>query len=207
MIAYGYGVIVGVALLLAACGGPAGGEGVAVAGASPFAGAVPAQPAAPATEEPDMVTPQIRCVRAPCGDVPPEAASARVSEFYTRFADFYLDPDPAQAWLSPGFYALLHADVVCAQHEGMCAIGADPWSAAQDGDRQGPIEVRTMTVEGVSQGMPTRATVQLCFGFVLEAHAPQRRCAQVRVVRQAGASWQVDDVVDAEGQSLRALLS
>lgn len=155
--------------------------------------------------DPDM-TLRIRCVRAPCGDLPPVSAANRVFALYHAFPDFYLAPDAAAALLTPSLKALIDKDVACAAREGMCAIGADPWMAAQDGERQSPVEFATSDVRYMAAGVPSAARVQVCFNFVLEGHAGQRRCAVVRVTRTVGEQWRVDDLVDPDGQSLRALL-
>lgn len=161
--------------------------------------------------DPDM-TLRIRCVRAPCGDLPPVSAANRVFALYHAFPDFYLAPDAAATLLTPSLKALIDKDVACADREGMCAIGADPWMAAQDGERQSPVEFATSDVRYMATGVPSAASVEVCFNFVLEGHAGhaghagQRRCAVVRVTRTAGEQWRVDDLVDPDGQSLRALL-
>lgn len=159
-----------------------------------------------AEPEPDMRPPRIQCARVPCGDTPPASARSVARALYERHTDFFLEPDAAHAVLTPGLHALLVREHACARAHGMCAIAADPWSAAQDGVRGAAIDYRTLQVERRVMGSPTHARVQVCFEFVLHPQAPATRCAIVVVTRRLHVPWQVDDLVDPDGQSLRALL-
>ena len=195
------------AAMLAACGGASGGP----AQAGPSAPAAPATPLPPASDgnanlDPDMLPPRIQCARVPCGDTPPASARSRARELFEQYPGFAFDPAPAGALLTPALHALLQRDQACADEHGMCAIGADPWSAAQDGQMGEALGYRTLEVQRRVMGSPTHARVEVCFRFILEPQSPQQRCATLAMERRLHGPWQVDDLVDAQGQSLRQLL-
>ena len=150
--------------------------------------------------------PRIQCARVPCGDTPPASARSRARELFERYPGFAFDPAPAGALLTPALHALLQRDQACADEHGMCAIGADPWSAAQDGQMGEALGYRTLEVQRRVMGSPTHARVEVCFRFILEPQSPQQRCATLAMERRLHGPWQVDDLVDAQGQSLRQLL-
>ena len=162
--------------------------------------------AADTLPEPDMLPPRIRCARVPCGDTPLVSAASVARELYEQAATFYVDPVLAGDRLTPELRSLIERDQACAAEQGMCAIGADPWSAAQDGERGDPVTYRTFDVERRIKDSPTAAKVEVCFSFVLDPQAPEQRCAVLVMERALRTPWRVADLIDPDGQSLRELL-
>jgi len=175
---------------------------------------VPAAPDTPAQPSPRMALPAngekpgtvIQCVRWPCPGDPLDSPTGHVvRKLYRQFPRFHADPEPARALLSDGLLALLQKDAACADENGMCAIEADPWTAAQDGDHAEPLHYRRLALEKDADGNEVAASVELCYRFTLGETAEQR-CAVLNLTRGPRTAWKVDDLVSPDGQSLRATL-
>lgn len=122
---------------------------------------------------------------------------ALVETLRTQAYLFYVDADLARPYVSDGLHAALVRDAECTRDEGMCAISADPWIDAQDGEIAAPVTARE------TARSDDTATVALCFDFALgETREPQ--CATFAIVRDANTCWVVDDLVAASGTSLRS---
>lgn len=132
--------------------------------------------------------------RAAClGDTPVAAASA----FYRHHYRFWNDPLPTlEQTTTARLLRLLKRDRACAGEGEVCAINADPWLDAQDGEARDP--------EFVAQG---RDVVQVRYRFELGGGQPsQPQVARVRLAREGGC-WRVDDLIGPNGDSLSAALA
>ncbi len=127
------------------------------------------------------------------------SAEEAARTFYQRHYRFYSsDPARLKGLVTPPFLRALEKEYRCAQGE-VCALGADPWTGAQDGAIRGmPVFEAALRGEGA-------ATVALRYDFALspKRHRPQT----VRLVlRRDGECWRVEDLVTPEGASLRDTL-
>lgn len=133
--------------------------------------------------------------RAAClGDTPVAAASA----FYRHHYTFWNDPLPTlESIVSARLLRLLKRDRACGGDGGeICAIDADPWLDAQDGEARG--------ARFVAQD---KHVVQVRYRFELGGGAaPQPQVARLRFAREGGC-WRVDDLVGPSGGSLREALA
>jgi hypothetical protein len=124
--------------------------------------------------------------------------------FFESHRDFYADYSLAgPEVVGDGLRALLLKEFECAAQVGICNLEADPWTAAQDGEIGEPLVFKA---SGVTE---SAATVTLSYLFVLDADGPGvPREARLKLVRaQAGACWQVADLITPAGESLAALLA
>lgn len=55
---------------------------------------------------------------------------------------YYAEPAKVKALLTPAFFAVLSEEAKCNGEGEVCAIDADPWISAQDGEVTGPITFR-----------------------------------------------------------------
>ncbi len=63
--------------------------------------------------------------------------------FWNEHRDFYYtEPAKVKALLTPAFFAVLSEEAKCNGEGEVCAIDADPWISAQDGEVTGPITFR-----------------------------------------------------------------
>jgi len=60
--------------------------------------------------------------------------------FWSEHKDFYYaDPAPLKTLLTPDFFAVLSSEAECNADGEVCAIDADPWINAQDGEVSEPV--------------------------------------------------------------------
>jgi hypothetical protein len=108
-------------------------------------------------------------------------------------------------YLSPALYALLRADWECQKvEEGICALDADPWLNAQDGEELPPVNfLLTSTVS-------SKATVTMTFRFGWQdtnSPVPVPAEARLELSRDAQSGcWQLDDLIGRKGVSLKKQL-
>lgn len=133
--------------------------------------------------------------RAAClGDTPVATAGAFYRDHYT----FWNDPLPSlERIVSARLLRLLKQDRACGGDGGeVCAIGADPWLDAQDGEALDP--------RFVAEG---KNVVQVRYRFALGGEQPSRaQVARLRLAREGGC-WRVDDLIGPNGGSLRDALA
>lgn len=121
------------------------------------------------------------------GETPLAAAQAWFRQHYT----FWNEPTTTLGdAFAPPLLRLLEREQAC-KVEGVCAIDADPWLDAQDGQARDP--------EYFGEG---RDVVRLRYRYVLDEDA----LAQPRELRLrfsgAGRCWRAADLIDPEGRSL-----
>ncbi|NUO78104.1 MAG: hypothetical protein HOQ32_19110 [Lysobacter sp.] len=125
------------------------------------------------------------------GATPLQAAHAWFERHYTFWND---PPAVLQANFAPPLLALLLREQTCSE-QGVCAIGADPWLDAQDGEARDP----QFQVETAGEGA---STVRLRYRFVLDDGAPAPT-QEVRL-RFSGEArcWRASDLIGPDGRSL-----
>ncbi|WP_421199699.1 hypothetical protein [Aeromonas enteropelogenes] len=90
------------------------------------------------------------------------AAVKLAKAFWSEHRDFYYaEPTKAKALLTPAFFAVLSEEAKCNGEGEVCAIDADPWISAQDGEVTGPI---TFRLAGQQDGI---VSVSMDYRFML----------------------------------------
>lgn len=116
---------------------------------------------------------------------------------------FYADEGASADFISPALFKLLKRDWQCQAPGDICAVGADPWVNAQDGDVLGPIEYRELS------NADGRAVVQMDyrFGFAENGADAKSQSTSLIFVQDAGDHcWRLDDLRVNDDPSLKQLL-
>lgn len=117
--------------------------------------------------------------------------------FFAGHANFAFD-DPAKIreLLSPRLFAALAREHKCAKGD-LCAMEADPWTDAQDGEILQPATFKTATNTG------TQAEVKVSYYFALSASQKRLQSAVLKYRHSAiSGCWELDDLLSPNGQSL-----
>ena len=112
-------------------------------------------------------------------------------DLYTGHHFFYTFESGDLALLSPKLAGLLKQDWHCQEPGDQCAIGADPWINAQDGDALEPIEYVLLTSDA------TTATVEMKYrlGWAEIANEATPQTTRLQLVRSdAAGCWLLDDL-------------
>ena len=122
---------------------------------------------------------------------------AVAKSFHDKHAEFSSeDPAKIKTIVTPRFFDALDREYKCAQGD-LCAIEADPWTDAQDGEMGKPVEFATVSNSG------TEATVSMTFPFILDKAHPQQKHATVLLQRKSAADcWLIGDLKGPRGESL-----
>jgi hypothetical protein len=121
----------------------------------------------------------------------------------THYA-FYVSGNGSREFLSAPLFQLLKDDWKCQNANEICAIGANPWTEAQDGEILGQPSFRT-----VSSGRTT-AKVEMTYLFgwrEMADKAVSQRSYLYLAKDPATYCWVLDDLVGPQGQSLRQALT
>ena len=123
-------------------------------------------------------------------------ALAAARNFATRQRDFYrADPVQLYGTVEARLLAALAADYRCKDGQ-TCAIAADPWKTAPDGEIRKPVEFKLLSASD------NRAAVEMRYTL---ARAAQRQAHSVRLQLTRGgpqACWLVGDLILPVGGSL-----
>ena len=124
-----------------------------------------------------------------------DTPTALADSLYTDAYFFYVEAAQARPYVTDALHAALERDAAC-QVDGICAISADPWLDAQEGD------ILSKPVARERTRSETAAEVEVCFD-VSFGDTTERQCPTLGVVVDAHGCWVVDDLVAASGTSLR----
>jgi hypothetical protein len=118
--------------------------------------------------------------------------------FYEKHQNFYYaDPAAIKDLLAPRFFAILEKEHKCSNGE-ICAIEADPWMSAQDGEIGKPIGFK------LSNGDANTASVRMSYLFVLGENKKLPRSVELKLERNPASScWMVADLITPHDGSLR----
>jgi hypothetical protein len=122
---------------------------------------------------------------------------AVAQSFYSKHAQFSSeDPAKLKTIITPRLFAALDQEYKCAQGQ-ICALEADPWTDAQDGDIGKPVEFATASNSGVE------AAVSMTYPFILDkSHRKQQRVTLLLERKSAADCWLLNDLVGPRGESL-----
>lgn len=123
---------------------------------------------------------------------------------FTHRDALYGPEGPLAAVMSEALAAALRAEQDCVRRtDEVCALDADLWTNAQEGTIVEPIGYTELAHSD------THATVRVGYGFSLweDGRDAQPVTTLVQLVRaDATACWVLDDLVGAQGESLREML-
>jgi hypothetical protein len=128
---------------------------------------------------------------------PSKRPAAVAKSFHDKHAEFSSEnPAKIKAIVSPRLFDALDREYKCAQGD-VCAIEADPWTDAQDGEMGKPVEYATVSNSG------TEASVSVTYPFVLDkTHRKQKRATLLLQRRSATECWLISDLKGPRGESL-----
>ncbi|MCF5709875.1 DUF3828 domain-containing protein [Pseudomonas syringae] len=123
----------------------------------------------------------------------PAATPADTAKWiYEKHQDFYINGKGSADYLSKPMLSLLKRDWTC-QGPGsdQCAITANPWTDAQDGDVQKPIDWKQVSSED------KQAVVEMTYllGYRdAPQQAPATQTSRLRLVKNPNGCWALDDL-------------
>jgi len=141
-----------------------------------------------------IALPAFHGARAACSvDDPAAVAKA----FYSGHASFSSeDPAKIKTLITPRLFGALDKEYKCAQGQ-VCALEADPWTDAQDGEVGKHVVFATASNSGV------KASVSMSYTFVLDKKHRKPQRVTLLIQRKSPADrWLVDDLVGPRGDSL-----
>lgn len=123
--------------------------------------------------------------------------AAIAKSFYSKHARFSSeDPARIRTIITSRLFDALEREYKCAQGQ-ICALEADPWTDAQDGEIGKPVEFATASNSGVG------ATVSMTYTFILDkAHRKQQHATLLFQRKSPTDCWLFDDLVGPRGESL-----
>jgi len=123
--------------------------------------------------------------------------AAVAKSFYSKHAQFSSEnPAKIKTIITSRLFEALEQEYKCAQGQ-ICALEADPWTDAQDGDIGKPVEFATASNTGVE------ATVSMTYPFILDkAHHQQKHVTLLLRRKSPADCWLFDDLVGPRGESL-----
>ncbi|MEO5349087.1 MAG: hypothetical protein H7836_05525 [Magnetococcus sp. YQC-3] len=108
------------------------------------------------------------------------------------------EPKKLQNIVTTGFLDSLSFEYRCRMGGELCAIEADPWSGAQDGDIKPPISFRLRAANKHT------ASVEMHYALVIDKARQEMRTATIQLERNnAQECWQVADLLAPGGSSTR----
>ena len=123
--------------------------------------------------------------------------AAVAKSFHDKHAEFSSeDPAKIKTIITPRFFDALDREYKCAQGD-VCAIEADPWTDAQDGEMGKPVEFATVSNSG------TEATISMTFPFILDKANHEQKHATILLQRKSATEcWLIGDLKGPRGESL-----
>jgi hypothetical protein len=128
---------------------------------------------------------------------PIDDPAAVAKSFYSKHVQFSSEnPAKIRTIITSRLFAALDREYKCAQGQ-ICALEADPWTDAQDGDIGKPVEFATATNSGVE------ATVSMTYPFILDKTHHQQQHVTLFLQRKSPTDcWLLSDLVGPRGESL-----
>jgi hypothetical protein len=118
---------------------------------------------------------------------------------YTTHADFYFRGEAKAQYLSSTLRELLNKDWKCQEPGDQCAIGANPWTSAQDGDVLKPVTWK------LASASDKKAVVEMSYPFGSENSEikPVAQTTSLSLIKNPGTQcWVLDDLTGPDGTSL-----
>ena len=135
-------------------------------------------------------------IRGAAAACPSDDPAVVAKSFYADHAEFSSeDPAKIKAIVTQRLFEALDREHKCAQGQ-ICALEADPWMDAQDGEIGKPVEFATVSNSGIA------ATVSMTYPFILDK-TPRRQHVTLLLRRDsAKGCWLLNDLVGPRGDSL-----
>ncbi|QDW01040.1 DUF3828 domain-containing protein [Pseudomonas sp. KBS0707] len=122
--------------------------------------------------------------------------------FYEKHQDFYLSGKGSADYLSKPLLGLLKKDWAC-QNGDQCAVSANPWTDAQDGDVQKPIDWKLVS------NSDKQAVVEMTYNLGYK-DAPQQpvtsQTTRLLLTKNASSCWVLDNLQGPQGVALMQTL-
>jgi hypothetical protein len=139
------------------------------------------------------VSPPLLGAQASCAADDPAVVA---KSFYSKHAQFTSeDPAKIKTIISPRLFTALDQEYKCAQGQ-ICALEADPWTDAQDGDIGKPVEFATVSNSG------EEANVSMTYRFILGKKQSQKHATILLQRKSSTECWLVGDLIGPRGESL-----
>ncbi|AHG40693.1 hypothetical protein N018_10720 [Pseudomonas syringae CC1557] len=117
---------------------------------------------------------------------------------YEKHQDFYLKDKGGADYLSKSLLSLLKKDWAC-QNGDQCAVSANPWTDAQDGDVQKPIDWKLVS------NSDKQAVVEMTYNLGYK-DAPQQpvssQTTRLLMAKNANSCWVLDNLQGPQGVAL-----
>jgi hypothetical protein len=123
--------------------------------------------------------------------------AAVAKAFYAKHAQFTSeDPAKIKTIVTSRLFSVLDREYKCAQGQ-ICALEADPWTDAQDGDIGKPVEFATASKSDM------QASVSMTYTFVLDKAHREKKHVTLQLERKSPTDcWLLGDLVGPRGESL-----
>jgi hypothetical protein len=127
---------------------------------------------------------------------------AAAQEFFGKHRSFVSDDtDEHSDVLETPLFNVLKIEHQCAQGD-LCAIEADPWMGAQDGEMERPISFKLHAVAAL------QATVSMSYTFKLASNLARTQKVELKLARQTtNQCWRLADLTQPDGTSLLLYLT
>lgn len=123
-----------------------------------------------------------------------DPVSAARSAFESHYA-FYNQASVEAGVVTGSLAGLLVLEASCSGQGELCAIEADPWTSAQDGEAENP-------AFAISRGH----VVAVTYTFRNGPHFAEPKTAYLHMGLIGSECWAIEDLIDPQGHSLRAQL-
>jgi hypothetical protein len=131
---------------------------------------------------------------AKCANDDPATVAKR---FYSQHANFPSgNPAKLRPIITPRLFAALEREYKCSKGK-VCALDADPWIDAQDGDIGNPVEFLTIRNTG------TQSAVRMTYPCLMdETHQRQQHVTLILQRRSPAECWLFGDLITPRGESV-----
>lgn len=118
--------------------------------------------------------------------------------FYSKHADFSVgNPAKIKSLITPRLFAALDREYKCVAQGQVCALEADVWTDAQDGEIGKPVEFLIASHSGVA------ASVTMTYPFILDKARRRKQHVTILLQRKSPTDcWLISDLVGPRGESL-----
>jgi hypothetical protein len=122
---------------------------------------------------------------------------------YSNHADFYVNGKGGPDYLSSALRDLLKRDWKCQEPGDQCAIDANPWTNAQDGEVMQPVKWALVS------SSDKQAVVEMSYGFAFNTagETPKPVTSRLMMVKNPSSQcWVLDNLIGPEQISLAQTL-
>ena len=120
-------------------------------------------------------------------------------DFFTSHRNFSsAGPLAVKDLLTPDFYTVLEREAECTSEGELCAIEADPWMSAQDGEIEEPISF------SITNQTTLKASVKMDYIFVISKTQKESRSVTLQFLKiNNDTCWLLEDFITPKDGSLK----